>query len=86
MGLFVQVVFAVIAIALFLATISEARALLDYYDNCYNGWRGYRDGGCRGDYWCNNYRWDCDGRYYNGARWFGPGDRSGFCVGICIGK
>ncbi len=37
MGLFVMVVLAVIAIALILAITSEARELLDYYDNCYNG-------------------------------------------------
>ncbi|CAL8468212.1 g7751 [Coccomyxa elongata] len=86
MGVFVKVVLAVIAMVLLLATTTEARELLDYYDQCYNGYRGWKNGGCRGDYFCNNYRWGCDGRYYNGARWFDPYDRSGFCVGVCVGK
>ncbi|BDA43806.1 hypothetical protein COCOBI_04-8230 [Coccomyxa sp. Obi] len=84
MGPLVTLFILALAMVVLMATISEARTLLDY-DSCYNGWRGWRNNGCRDNYWCNNYRWDCDGRYWDGNRWWGPGDRGGFCVGICFG-
>ncbi|KAK9914876.1 hypothetical protein WJX75_001706 [Coccomyxa subellipsoidea] len=82
---FLNLALLALIMVVFLAVTSEARTLLDY-DSCYNGYNGWRNNGCRGDYWCNNYRWGCDGRYWDGRRWWNNGDRGGFCVGVCFGK
>ncbi|KAK9915333.1 hypothetical protein WJX75_007783 [Coccomyxa subellipsoidea] len=72
--------FALVLVTLF-AMANATRVLLDAYDDCYNGWAVWKAGGCRGAYTCNGYAYECSGRYWDGRRWWGVGERGGFCAG-----
>ncbi|CAL5218837.1 g568 [Coccomyxa viridis] len=64
--------FAKIAVLVLLAILafalsSEGRELLDYYGDCWGGYRGWDWN--RGDYWCQGRRWRRDGGWWDGGAW-----------------
>ncbi|CAL5218838.1 g569 [Coccomyxa viridis] len=62
-----KLVLLVLVAVLAFALSTEGRELLDYYDDCYNGYRGWDWG--RGDYYCHGRRWRRDGGWYDGGGW-----------------